>query len=126
MKQWFTFDHILELQTGKRARAICSIPSTLALFETHFPRFPVLPGVLILDCLADLALCLLREQTAQLWRVQQIEQARFRHFVQPGDQMQLAVELKTVEGMHAHLSGKALVQGQCMADVRHICLEGCS
>nr|WP_282189900.1 hydroxymyristoyl-ACP dehydratase [Streptomyces sp. RPA4-2] len=50
-----TFDRLLELAEGERAVAVRNVPATLECFTAHFPRHPVLPGVLLLESLAALA-----------------------------------------------------------------------
>jgi 3-hydroxymyristoyl/3-hydroxydecanoyl-(acyl carrier protein) dehydratase len=52
--RWTHLDEIVELGDG-RARAFRNVTNTLAIFETHFPRFPVLPGVLVLGSIGRLA-----------------------------------------------------------------------
>ncbi len=58
-----TLDRVVGVEPGRRAEAIRNVPSTLDLFDSHFPRFPVLPGVLILGTLGALAELLLRDTT---------------------------------------------------------------
>ncbi|GCE14920.1 3-hydroxyacyl-ACP dehydratase FabZ family protein [Tengunoibacter tsumagoiensis] len=123
MRYWFTYDQILAIEPGVSAKAACNIPNTLSLFTSHFPRFPILPGVLLLDSLVHVGIHLLEIQTEQQWRLHRVKQVSFRHFVQPGDQLQLEVEVKQIEPMRAHLSGKVFAGGKCMATVRHIHLE---
>jgi 3-hydroxyacyl-[acyl-carrier-protein] dehydratase len=120
MSRWTTVDRVLELEPGKSARGVRNVPNTLAILDSHFPRFPVLPGVFILGSLAELAARLLQEQTGRPWRLARAEQVRYRHFVQPGDQMELAVEIKEFTDEGATLSGTAKVDGKLMTQARKI------
>ena len=58
---WTTLDRIVRV-TDDEAEAIRNVPNTLAIFDSHFPRFPVLPGVLILGSLGTLCAELLRQR----------------------------------------------------------------
>jgi 3-hydroxyacyl-[acyl-carrier-protein] dehydratase len=115
--RWNTLDRILSVEPGERARAMRNVPNTLAIFDSHFPRFPVLPGVLILGSFGELASVLLQEQTGRR-RLAGAEQIRYRHFVQPGDQLELTVEVKSVSGDEATLSGDARVDGKVVTQAR--------
>lgn len=120
MAPLITLDRIISLEPGKGAKALRNVPHTLAIFDTHFPRFPVLPGVLILGSLGQLAAALLREQTGRTWRLAGAEQIRYRHFVQPGDQMELAVDLKEVSDDTATFSATVRVEGKPVTTARII------
>src|SRR2546428_1088 len=69
MSRWVTLDRIVSLEPGTRASAIRNVPNTLGIFDSHFPRFPVVPGVLILGSLGALAARLLEEETGRRWRL---------------------------------------------------------
>ncbi len=120
MSRWSTVDRVISLEPGKGATGLRNIPNTLSILDSHFPRFPVLPGVLILGSLGELAALLLREQTGRAWRLAGAEQVRYRHFVQPGDQMQLTVDVKDVSDDAATLTGSASVDGKVMATARKL------
>lgn len=120
MAPLITLDRIISLEPGKGAKALRNVPHTLAIFDTHFPRFPVMPGVLILGSVGQLAATLLREQTGRAWRLAGAEQIRFRHFVQPGDQMELAVDLKEMSDAAATLSATVRVEGRPVTTVRTV------
>jgi 3-hydroxyacyl-[acyl-carrier-protein] dehydratase len=118
--RWTTVDQVVELEPGKRAAGIRNIPNTLDILNTHFPLFPVLPGILILGSLGELAARLLEDQTGRRWRLGGAEQVRFRHFVQPGDQLELLVEVKELSDSAASLSGTARVEGKVMTTARRL------
>ena len=120
MSRWVTLDRIVSLEPGTRASAIRNVPNTLAIFDSHFPRFPVVPGVLILGSLGALAARLLEEETGRRWRLAGGGQIGFRHFVQPGDQMEIAVELKERSDSEALLSGEVRVEGKLVTRARQL------
>jgi 3-hydroxyacyl-[acyl-carrier-protein] dehydratase len=117
MAAWTTLDRVLSVENG-RALAVRNVPNTLAIFDSHFPRFTVLPGVLILGSLGTLAAHLLQRETGGAWDLCGAERVAFRHFVQPGDQLELTVELKQRDGDTARLSGQATVDGRVVTRAR--------
>lgn len=114
---WTTLDRVLSAESGK-ATAIRNVPNTLAIFDSHFPRFMVLPGVLILGSLGELAAHLLEVETGRPWVMRGAERVGFRHFVQPGDQLELTVEIKKRSDDAAVLSGQAAVDGKVVTRAR--------
>ena len=120
MSRWSTVDLVTRLDPGKGAAGLRHVPNTLSIFETHFPRFPVLPGVLILGSLGELAARFLKEETGRAWRLAGADHVRYRHFVRPGDQLTLAVELKQLSGDTAVLSGSAQVDTRVVVSARQL------
>ncbi|WP_205856543.1 3-hydroxyacyl-ACP dehydratase FabZ family protein, partial [Phytoactinopolyspora endophytica] len=113
-------DRVLEVEPGRTARAIRNVPSTLPLLATHFPRFPVLPGVLILDDLAAVAALTLAAETGPVpgWRLAGAARIRYRHFVRPGDSAELTVVRK--ENAHTPDEGRRLFEGTVRVDGRKV------
>lgn len=120
MSRWTTLDRIVAVDPGKSATALRNVPNTLAIFDSHFPRFNVLPGVLILGSLGALASELLERETGRPWRLAGAERVGFRHFVQPGDQLELKVTLKERSDDQAVLSGEATVDGRVVTRARKL------
>ena len=116
--RWTTLDRVTRLEPGEGAEAIRNVPNTLAIFDSHFPRFHVLPGVLILGSLGELAARLLEEETGKRWRLAGARKVGYRHFVQPGDQMALSVKLKERSDEEATLSGEVTVDGKLVTRAR--------
>jgi len=110
----------VEVESDKRACGFRNIPNTLSILDSHFPRMPVLPGVLMLGSMGELAARLLHDHTGRTWRLAGADQVRFRHFVQPGDQLDFEVELKDVSDSGAGLSGTARVAGKVMVTARRL------
>lgn len=120
--QLIGLDRILAVQSGRRAEAVCNVPSTLAIFDSHFPRFPVLPGVIVLGTLAKLAALLVRESTLNEWRLAEAHTVRFRQFVRPGDVMELIVELTECNGERAVCTARASVDGKRVTTIGRLVL----
>ena len=120
MGRLITLDRIVSVEPGKRAVALRNVPHTLAIFDSHFPRKPVLPGVLIVGSMGELAAHLLREQTGRPWRLAGASRISFRHFVQPGDQMELTVDLKEVGESGATLAASVRVDGKLVTSARQL------
>ncbi len=116
---WTTLDRIVRVGDGE-AEAIRNVPNTLAILDSHFPRFPVLPGVLILGSLGVLCGELLEQETGRRWRLTSADRVAFRHFVQPGDQMVLTVNAKDVGDSEATLSGEVAVDGRVVTRARKL------
>jgi 3-hydroxyacyl-[acyl-carrier-protein] dehydratase len=120
MPPLITLDRIVSIEPGKGAKALRNVPTTLAIFDTHFPRKPVLPGVLIIGSIGELAAALLREQTGQSWRLASLSRVSFRHFVQPGDQMEISVDLKDTSDTSATLTASVKVDGKAVTTIRQV------
>jgi 3-hydroxyacyl-[acyl-carrier-protein] dehydratase len=117
--RWTTVDRVTGVN-GDTATGVRNVPNTLAIFDSHFPRFPVLPGVLILGSIGSLAAHLLEQQTGRRWRLAGAGNVGFRQFVQPGDQMEIAVTLKEQSSDEAVLSGEAKVDGKLVTRARQL------
>ena len=120
MSRWTTLDRILSVDPEKGARALRNVTNTFAIFDTHFPRFHVVPGVLMMGSLAELAGVLLQQRTGRAWRLGRVEQLRFRHFVQPGDQMALSVDVKDFSETSATFSATVKVDDKPVVTARKL------
>lgn len=118
--RWTSLDRIVTLEPGKPAVGLRNVANTLSIFDSHFPRFPVLPGVIILGTMGELAGLLLAEQTGGQWRLAGAERVRYRHFVRPGDQMEVVVDLKELSDEAAVFSGNAKVDGKSVTTARQL------
>lgn len=118
--RWTTLDGVTSVQPGESAEGFRNIPNTLAIFDTHFPRFPVLPGILILGSMGELAAHLLEEETGTKWRLAGADKVGFRHWAQPGDQMVVRVTLKNRDDGGATLAAEALVDDKVITRARKL------
>jgi 3-hydroxyacyl-[acyl-carrier-protein] dehydratase len=119
---WTTIDRLVKVE-DEEAEAVRNVPNTLAIFDSHFPRFHVLPGVLMLGSLGTLCGELLEQRTGKRWRLAGADRVAFRHFVQPGDQLVLNVKLKDLGDGEATLSGEASVEGKLVIRARKLRAE---
>ena len=116
---WLSYDRMLELEPGKSARAIRNVPMTLAIFDSHFPRQETMPGVLILGTMGKVAKALLEEEGG-VWRLAGAGALGFRHWVGPGDTMEITVTLKSRSEEEAILTSEVKVDGKLVTRARKL------
>jgi len=113
-------DSIEELEPGKRIVGIKNVTINEPFFPGHFPGAPVMPGVLIVEAMAQVgAVMVLRDipdRSKKLVYFTGIDQARFRQPVVPGDQLRLVVEVIKMKSRHGKLRGEAFVRGKLVAE----------
>jgi 3-hydroxyacyl-[acyl-carrier-protein] dehydratase len=116
----FWLDRIVSLEPGVRATGIKAVALAEDEFEAHFPGNPVLPGVYLLEGLAQTAGVLIHRslENRLLAVMVSIERARFLAFARPGDQVRLEAELEGIEGTSARARGTALVNDRTLASAR--------
>ncbi len=105
-------DRIIELEEGKRAVGIKNVSGNEPYFQGHFPEYPIMPGVLIMEALAQVgAVVVLKkpEFAGQIALFAGLDQVRFRRPVLPGDTLRLEVELTKFRGSLGIAEGKAFV-----------------
>ena len=118
-------DRIIELEPKKRIVGLKNVTMNEPFFVGHFPNFPVMPGVLIIEAMAQTGGVLaLQDETIgsdKLVLFAAIEEAKFRHPVVPGDQLRLELEVLQRHTTFARMKGKALVDGKLVAEAILIC-----
>ena len=104
-------DRVLELEPGQRAVGIKNVTANEPFFAGHFPGRPVMPGVLIVEALAQTAGVLMGEGAGEgrIPLFMGIDRARFRRQVVPGDQLRLEVEVLQQRRNVCRVAGKAFV-----------------
>lgn len=111
-------DRITELEEGKRAVGIKNVTYNEPFFAGHFPDYPVMPGVLIVEALAQVgavAILKMKENEGKLAFFAGIDQFRFRGQVVPGDTLQLEVEITRLKGTIGKGKATATVDGKVVA-----------
>ena len=120
-------DQILELEPGQRIVAVKRLAGTEDYLRDHFPRFAVMPGVLMLEALFQAAALLVRASDSYehgLVLLRSAKNVKFADFVQPGQQLDIVAEISKVEGsVHTlkatgHKDGKLAVSGRLVVDCR--------
>lgn len=120
-------DRVVELKLGERLTAIKNVTISEPFFQGHFPNYPIMPGVLILEAMAQASAVLGFRSTGtsaaddNVYLFVGIDKARFRQAVQPGDQLIIEVELRrAVRGMWI-FAASASVDGREVASADIIC-----
>ncbi|GFZ31889.1 3-hydroxyacyl-[acyl-carrier-protein] dehydratase FabZ [Clostridium zeae] len=116
-------DRVLELEEGKRAVAIKNVTGNENFFQGHFPGHPVMPGVLIIEALAQtgaVAMLSLEENKGKIAFFGRIDKVKFRRQVVPGDTLRLEVEIIKAKGPAgvgkgiAYVGDEKAVEGEFM------------
>lgn len=111
-------DRITELEPGKSAAGIKNVTINEPFFQGHFPGEPIMPGVLIVEALAQVgavAALSIPENKGKLALFTGINNFRFKKMVKPGDQLELIVELTAMRSSLGKGDAKALVDGKIAA-----------
>ncbi len=120
-------DRVLEIESGKRILALKNVSVNEPYFMGHFPRRPVMPGVMQLEAMAQAAALLSFESTGMeldddsVYYFAGIDGARFKRPVEPGDQLMLDVSLDRVKVGIYKFTGKASVAGELAAEAQLTC-----
>ena len=113
-------DRVIELVPGQRIVAIKNVTMNEPFFQGHFPGAPVMPGVLIIEALAQAGAVLLLsdipDRASKLVYFTGIDEARFRRPVVPGDQVRLTMDVVKLRSRTCKMRGKAEVDGELAAE----------
>lgn len=113
-------DRVLELEPGQRIVALKNVTYNEHFFQGHFPGLPVMPGVLILEAMAQAGGILVVPDDGSAagkdFYLASISHAKFRRTVLPGDQLVLELSVQHARGNFRKISGKAEVGGQVVAE----------
>lgn len=113
-------DRITELEPDRRIVGLKNVTVNEPFFQGHFPGMPVMPGVLIIECMAQVAGVMIYrnmpERSKKLVFFTGIERARFRRPVIPGDQLRVEMELLNRRNNFGKLRGLATVDGKLAAE----------
>ncbi|MBP2664876.1 MAG: fabZ [Firmicutes bacterium] len=116
-------DRIIELEPMKRAVGIKSVTINEQFFAGHFPQKPVMPGVLILEAMAQVggvAMLYPEENRGKLAVFAGMERVKFRKPVTPGDQLRMVAEVLKLRGSIGKLWAQAFVDGQIVAEAEFL------
>jgi len=122
-------DRVMEFEVGKRLKAFKNVTINEPFFQGHFPGHPVMPGVLIIEALAQASGLLVQLSTEvdpnqhPLFYLVKVDKARFSRIVGPGDQLVLNVEQKRMIRRMGQFWCQATVDGQPVAEAELLCAE---
>src|SRR5579875_2859657 len=109
-------DRIIEVERKKRIVAIKNVTINEPFFQGHFPDYPIMPGVLIVESIAQaggaLLLTEIPDRENKLMVFTGIERAKFRRPVVPGDQVRIEIEVLNWRATAVRMEGKAYVEGK--------------
>jgi 3-hydroxyacyl-[acyl-carrier-protein] dehydratase len=120
-------DRVLELEHGKRIKALKNVTANEPYFQGHFPQRPVMPGVMMLEALAQAAALLsfdamdAEPDDKAVYYFAGIDGARFKRPVEPGDQLTLEVVLDRMKSGIFKFSARALVGSELAAEAQLMC-----
>jgi UDP-3-O-[3-hydroxymyristoyl] N-acetylglucosamine deacetylase / 3-hydroxyacyl-[acyl-carrier-protein] dehydratase len=113
-------DRVVELEEGKRIVGIKNVTINEPFFQGHFPGLPVMPGVLIIEAMAQVGGVLLmrglKDRESKVVMFTSLNNVKWRRPVKPGDQVRFELEMLQVRGMMAKMSGVARVDGEVVCE----------
>jgi 3-hydroxyacyl-[acyl-carrier-protein] dehydratase len=115
-------DKVTEIEEGKRVTGIKNVTVNEPFFQGHFPEYPVMPGVLIVEALAQvgaIGVLGMEANKGKLGFLAGLDKCRFKQQVKPGDQLKLEVEITRIKGPIGKGKGIATVDGKlaCEAEI---------
>ncbi|MFC3040360.1 3-hydroxyacyl-ACP dehydratase FabZ [Virgibacillus xinjiangensis] len=115
-------DKVTEMEEGKRVVGLKNVSANEPFFQGHFPEYAVMPGVLIIEALAQagaIGMLGMEANKGKLGFLAGVDKCRFKRQVKPGDQLKLDVEIVRVKGPVGKGKGIATVDGEvaCEAEI---------
>jgi 3-hydroxyacyl-[acyl-carrier-protein] dehydratase len=118
-------DRIVEFEPTKRLVAIKNVTINEPFFQGHFPGYPIMPGVLVVEAMAQAGgIIMMAEMPNRLEKLvvfTGIERAKFRRPVTPGDQIRIEVEVLSFRPRNGKIEGKAFVDGKLACEAVLTC-----
>ena len=118
-------DRVVEMERRKRIVAIKNVTINEPHFEGHFPGYPIMPGVLMVEAIAQtggaLLLTEIPDRDSKLMVFTSIENARFRRPVTPGDQLRIEVTVLNWRSRAVKMGGVITVDGKVVCDAVVMC-----
>ena len=113
-------DKIIEMEKGKRVVGIKNVTTNEPFFQGHFPKFPVMPGVLIIEGMAQTACVFasieMEKNSDSIAYFMGIDKAKFRKPVVQGDQLRFELDVIKRRGTIYRFRGNAFVEGKLVAE----------
>ena len=118
-------DRVVEFEPAKRLVAIKNVTINEPFFQGHFPGYPIMPGVLVVEAMAQaggmIMMAEIPDRTTKLVVFTGIERAKFRRPVTPGDQLRIEVEVLSFRPRAGRIHGRALVDGKLACEATLTC-----
>lgn len=118
-------DRVVEFEPTKRLVAIKNVTINEPFFQGHFPGYPIMPGVLVVEAMAQaggmIMMAEIPDRTKKLVVFTGIERAKFRRPVTPGDQLRIEVDVLSMRTRAGRIEGKALVNGKVACEATLTC-----
>lgn len=121
-------DKIIELDMGKKAIGIKNVTVNEPFFQGHFPDYPIMPGVLIIEAMAQVgcvAMMSVEENRGKLGVFAGIDKARFKKEVRPGDTLKMEVEMISIRRNIGKAIAKAFIENDlvCSGELMFALIE---
>jgi 3-hydroxyacyl-[acyl-carrier-protein] dehydratase len=118
-------DRVIEFERAKRIVAIKNVTINEPFFNGHFPGYPIMPGVLVVEAMAQAGCILLLNEVAdrenKLVLFSGIDAAKFRRPIVPGDQLRLEIEVISFRSRGGRMAGRAYVDGKLACEATLTC-----
>jgi 3-hydroxyacyl-[acyl-carrier-protein] dehydratase len=121
MRFWLLIDRIVQLQPGASITAVKALALSDEYLEDHFPLFPVMPGVLMLECMYQTGAWLVRKSddfASSMVVLREARNVKFADFVQPGQVLRVTAELQKRDGALTWLKAQGTVDGALASSAR--------
>jgi 3-hydroxyacyl-[acyl-carrier-protein] dehydratase len=119
-------DRVVEFEPTKRLVAIKNVTINEPFFQGHFPGYPIMPGVLVVEAMAQagaiIMLAEIADRDGKLIVFTGIERAKFRQSVTPGDQLRIEVDVLSFRPRAGRIEGKAYVDGKLACEATLTCM----